>query len=354
MYCWVIRIIVILPIFLLNISDVFSQTPFQDSLAFEVQRSIELTINQDYDAAENLGRQLADRYPAHPIGYLFLAATIQAKMMDFETTVWENEFFTLLDSTRLRAKKYLKKYPQNAWAHFYLGSTDAYRGFYESKQNRYFAAYRYVIRGISNLKAAVKLNPEIYDAYLGLGSYMFWRSQKIKSLTWLPFLSDEREVGLELILKSIENGRLTRFAGINGLVWIYLEQKKYDQALYWARIGENAFPNSRYFHWCLAETFFRQNEFDSALEYYNKLLSSLNQESFNNHYNEIVCHLKIAEVYFKTHQYQLVLVHCLSAEKLVLTPLIRYRARKKLSRLLELKTLCQQHLLQTNLFDPTN
>jgi hypothetical protein len=339
---------------ILNSPEIFPQTPFRDSLAVAVQRSIELTINQEYPAAENIGRQLASQYPSHPIGYLFLAATIQSKMMDFETTVWENEFFAFLDSTRSRAQKYSKNHPEDAWAYFYLGSTDVYRGFYESKQNRYFAAYHYVVRGIDQLKNAVELNPEIYDAYLGLGSYLFWRSEKTKSLAWLPFISDEREAGLQLILKSIENGQLTRFAGINGLVWIYLEQKNYEQALHWAQIGAAAFPNSRYFHWCLAETFFRKQDFATAVEYYGKILISLNRETFNNHYNEIVCHQKIAQAYLETRQYQLALVHCLAVEKIELTPQIRHRARNKLARLEEIKKSCQPQFLQTNLIDALN
>lgn len=339
---------------LIKIPAVIAQTPFQDSLLIQVERSIEYTIIQDYTAAEKLGRQLVKQYPTHPIGCLFLAATFQSKMMDFETKIWENDFFSALDSARFRARNYLKQHPKDGWTHFYIGSADVYRGFYESKLKNYFAAYRYVTRGIGHLEKAVKLNPEIYDAYLGLGSYKFWRSEKTKSLAWLPFISDEREVGLELIMKSVEKGKLTRFAAINGLVWIYLEQKKYDTALHWAKIGEAAFPDSRYFHWCLAETYFRKQQFTPAIEYYSKILSSLNQETFNNHYNEIVCHRKIAEAHFELERYQLALVHCLAAEKLELTPQIRYRARDKLARLQEIKQLCHQQFLQTNLLTPAN
>lgn len=339
---------------LLNPPQIFSQSPFQDSLAVLVQRSIEWTINQDYPAAETLGHQLARQYPAHPIGYLFLAATIQSKMMDFETSLWKKEFLSCLDSTRARARKNLQINPNDAWAHFYLGSAEVYHGFFESKQNHLFSAYHFVVRGIDELKIAVERDPEIYDAYLGLGSFLFWRSEKTKSLAWLPFIRDEREAGLQLIIKSIEHGPLTRFAGINGLVWIYLEQKKYDAALHWARIGEAAFPNSRYFHWCLAETFFRKQDFPAAIEYFSKILVSLKRESFNNHYNEIVCHQKISQAYLETGQQQLALVHCLAVEKIELTAEIRQRAQSKLARLQEIKKQCQPQFVQTSLLDASN
>jgi len=339
---------------LLNSPEVFPQSPFQDSLAVSVQRSIEWTINQNYPAAEALGHQLTRQYPAHPIGYLFVAATIQSKMMDFETTLWEKEFLTCLDSTRARARKNLHTNPNDAWAHFYLGSAEVYHGFYESKQNHLFSAYPFVARGIDELKIAVQLDPEIYDAYLGLGSYLFWRSEKTKSLAWLPFIKDERAAGLQLILKSIKHGQLTRFAGINGLVWIYLEQQKFDEALHWARIGEATFPNSRYFYWCLAETFFRKQDFPAAIDYFSKILVSLKRESFNNHYNEIVCHQKIAQAYLEIGQQQLALVHCLAVEKIELTPEIRHRAKNKLVRLQEIKKHCQPQFVQTSLLDASN
>ena len=51
-----------------------------------IRHGIELTIWQDYPAAENQFRELIKLSPDHPAGYLYTAAVIQAWMMDFETS----------------------------------------------------------------------------------------------------------------------------------------------------------------------------------------------------------------------------------------------------------------------------
>lgn len=330
----------------LSFLHVFAQTPHQNSLDSLIEISVQLTVQQKYDSAMIAGKQIIARDKTHPIGYLFVAVTLQSKMMDFETTQWEKTFLTHLKQARQAAETVLDKEPRNAWALFYLGSAYSYQAFYSSKQNHYMAAFRDAARGISALRKAVDIDSTLYDAYLGLGSYLFWRSQKTKSLTWLPFIKDERKKGIELIELSIQKGAYSRYAGINALVWIYIELKDYENALKWAKIGEQAFPGSRYFAWCLAESCYRRKDYQNAVGYYQWLLDSLSAESFNNHYNEIVCLTKLADSYYSLNQFRKALMYCYVAERLILSPDIKKRASKKFSQLNEIKLKCEKQLQQ--------
>ncbi len=307
-------------------------------------RSVEFTIQQNYEKAEATGLEIIQRYPAHPLGYLFMAATLQSKMLDYETDFFKDKFFHYLDNADRLAKQAIQVDPDNPMNHFYAGSTCCYRAFYAGKQNQILQAYWQVSNGIQALEQAVKLDSTIYDAYLGIGSYLFWKSQKMQFLNWLPLIKDDRAQGIRLIQKTIQNSKYSGFAAINALAWIYIELKQYDKAIATAITGENAFPKSRYFKWCLAEAHFRNKNYESAIRYFQILLNSITNENFNNHYNEVVCHQKLAESYFHLTQYDKALFHCQKIETIKPDRDVHERLKKRLDKIARLKGECQLHL----------
>ncbi|MCI0512308.1 tetratricopeptide repeat protein [candidate division KSB1 bacterium] len=309
-----------------------------------LQLSIHYTIAQDYHTAERLGAQMVQQYPQHPAGYLFFAATLQAKMMDFETTQGETAFFANLDSTVRLAELQLRGQPRAAWAHFYLGSAFCYRAFYEGKRENYFTAYRLVTRGMTALRQALALDSTLADVDLGLGSFLFWKSQKMRRLTWLPFIEDERELGIALIQRSLEKGRFSRYAAMNSLAWIYIELQRYSEAIDLAQMGLQDYPSSRYFLWILAEASFRQGDFHAARAAYQKIVQSVVAAEFNNHYNEVIGHYKLAECDYRTGAFTSALAHCEAVENLKFAPPIRARLETKLKQLAHLKQRCQLRL----------
>ncbi len=309
-----------------------------------LRRSVEFTIQQNYEKAEATGLEIIQRYPAHPLGHLFMAATLQSKMLDYETDIFRDKFFNYLDKAEQLAKQAIRRDPENPMNHFYSGSTYCYRAFYAGKQNQILQAYWQVSSGIEALEKAVKLDSAIYDAYLGIGSYLFWKSQKIQFLNWLPLIKDERANGIALIEKTIANGKYSRFAAINALAWIYIELKQYDKAIEIAMAGEKAFPQSRYFQWCLAEACFRGKNYTQSIHYFKAILNSIAGEKFNNHYNEVVCHQKLAECYFNLTQFDNALLHCQNIETIRPDSDIQERLKKRLEKVARLKDECQSLL----------
>lgn len=327
----------------------FAQSQLPNLLDSLLLRSVEFTIQQNYEQAELIGIDIIKLYPEHPLGYLFMAATLQSKMLDYETDLFKDKFFNYLDQAENLAEKAIKHDPDNPMNHFYSGSTHCYRAFYAGKQNQILQAYWHVSNGIQALEQATRLDSTIYDAYLGIGSYLFWKSQKMQFLNWLPLIKDERTKGIDLIQKTIAKGKYSQFAAINALAWIYIELKQYDKAIELATTGEKCFPQSRYFKWCLAEAFFRSKNYTQAINYFHTILSSIADEKFNNHYNEVVCHQKLAESYFNLVQYDMALFHCQKIDLIHLDNDVQKRLKKKLEKVARLKNECLLHVKFTPL-----
>ena len=264
---------------------------------------IEQSIQQNYFIAEKTFATLIESDKNNPQGYFFLAAVLQSKMMDYETDIWEEKFISLLDKTEIYANKILNKNDKDIWAYFYLGSAFSYRAFYEGRNKDYISSIKYAMSGISSLNKIIEINPQFYDAYFGIGSYKYWRSKATRYINWLPLLSDERDQGIEMVKQAALKGTYTKYAAINQLTWILIDNGKVTDALKWANIGMQKYPNSRFFLWGAAKSHFNLHNYTDALLLYKKILNSILKFDINNHYNEVICYYKIAQCNYNLAKY---------------------------------------------------
>ncbi len=298
---------------------------------------IEQSIQQNYAAAESTFAHLIKKAPEHPRGYFLLAATIQSKSMDFETDKWENDFIILLSKTENAARNMLQKDNKDVWAHFYLGSALSYRAFHDGKKRKYVSAFKRGLAGISELNDVIKIDSTMYDAYLGIGSYKYWRSKFTRYIDWLPLIKDERELGIEMVKLAAEKGTYTKYAAINALVWISIDHGNVSEALQWALKGLNKYPNSRFFLWGVAKTYFNLQQYENAIKYYQFILNTVQQEELNNHYNEIICYYKLAQCHFNLEQYDITASYLRKTRTIKLDPKIKTRLKEIYTKLEELQ-----------------
>jgi tetratricopeptide (TPR) repeat protein len=326
-------------IFIVTSSElIFGQNARSSKTDSLIQQGIEYSIVHDYDKAEAIFQKIIKDNPEHPVGYFFMAATIQSKMMDFETENWEQDFFENIEITiRLAKERQGMQVEANSSFMFYRGSALCYLAFYESRKGQYLDAVRHGLAGISILKKVVVMNPEFYDAYFGIGSYKYWRSQVTKYLNWLPILADEREEGIKLVQQAVENGQFTRFAAMNELIWILMDRNRPEDAYYWAMQGITKFPQSRFFLWGMAKSAYALGKYSEAINYYQQLLFSITSESLNNHYNEFICRVHLAQSFEKLERYNEANEQINILESLTLSPDIESKLKKQRKQLAHLK-----------------
>ena len=169
-----------------------------------IQYAIELSIQHKYPLAEEILQNIIKNSPGHPEGYFFMAATIQSKMMDFETDIWDDDFFNYIKLTIKLADEKLKQ-PEltDNNIQYYKGSARCYLAFFEGRKGKYLSAIRHIYSGISILKKVINIDPSLTDAYFGIGSYNYWRSRVTRFINWLPLISDKRESGILMVKKAI-------------------------------------------------------------------------------------------------------------------------------------------------------
>lgn len=267
-----------------------------------LQRAVALTVTQQYAEALALTDSVIGLAPKEPVGFLFRAAVLQSRMLDYETFEDEKIFFKATGACRKLAQDKVARRPQDAWAQFFLGSALGYEAFFLGKEQKYLEALHAGWQCLQHLEAALRRDPQLYDAYLGIGTYKYYRSKLSKNFSWLPFIEDERELGISMIRQAAAKGRYSRYAAINGLCWILLAENRPEEAAALVDSVLAFFPTSRFFLWGAAEAAYRLERYEEAGNHYTQILHSLQEEQRLTPYLEIATRTRLAKVYLAANK----------------------------------------------------
>lgn len=262
-----------------------------------IKLGIRLSIEQSYTDAEAIFVAMKHRTPTDPAGYFFQAAVLQTRMMDAERYDQEKRFLGLVDSTIYFARKQLSKDKHDAWAYFFLGGGYGYLAFYQAKQKKYWTAFQNAKMSVGALERAVKIDSTLYDAYLGIGSYKYYRSKLSRHISWLPFVKDERAEGIAMIKLAMAKSRYSRYSAVNGISWIFIDEERYDEGLQLVESVLADFPDSRVFLWCAAKINKKMQRWRKAAEYYERILQSFEAQGILSPYNELTCRKNLSMLY---------------------------------------------------------
>lgn len=305
-----------------------------------IQIGIRLTIEHSYDKAEAIFSKIEKEMPQSPAGYFFHAASLQSKMMDYEIYDEESEFLSLIDKSVKLSQEHLKRQPKDAWAYFFIGAGYAYLAFYQAKQDKLLKAFQHGLRSVGALERALKLDSTLYDVYLGLGTYKYYRSKLSRYFSWLPFVKDERAAGIEMIKMAIQKSKYSRYAALNGYCWISIAEGNLTEAWRLVNSALREFPESRVFLWCAAEIAEKLNRWDEALGFYMKILNSLKNQEALSPYNEFVCRRHMAQVYVQLMDYPKAEEECNKTNTIQMDQKTRKRLGNKVKNF---QKFCSEH-----------
>lgn len=255
-----------------------------------VVSGIDCILKQEYNRADSIFNVVSNRYPDHPAGYLYRAAVMQAYNIDFDVPIEQEEFDSLLIMGKNAAKKF-----SLPWSGYFLGTADGYDAYERVDRGDWFGGVRKGMSSASKFEEIIENDSSFYDAYVGIGTYYYWRSRKTEFIRWLPFIKDDRALGIRMLIIGAERSEYNQFAAISALISIYLDAEKYKQAEAWSKRGLNFYPENRVFLWGLATALDRQNRSAEAVSAYSNLLEKIMSAHAPHPYNEIVCRLNLVK-----------------------------------------------------------
>lgn len=269
-----------------------------------IEQGLETLYQGDYDSALVIFDSFIRDHPQNPAGYFFKAGLYQTRMSTFESDFWYKYYQNATDSAVMLCERVLKDDPVDAWAYFIKGGSYSYMAAWDARQGKYLAAFKNGMKAVSDFKRAREIDPALYDAYIGIGSYHYFRTKATSFLKWLPFIGDDRDKGIAEINIAIEKGRYSRVMGQNALLWIYTDYGRDKKALELGGLLERQYPNNPFFHWAVPEILWRQKRWKEAEREYSKLFNLLEKQTALNNYNKVIVSYKLSKCMLENRKYQ--------------------------------------------------
>ncbi len=293
--------------FFLSQSFTFPQVYPDHQIDSTLKAGINSIILQKYSQAEETFNYLIKKNPELPLGKIYLAAVYIARAYDYKEEYDESKIDSLLEEARGQSQILLKKDQNNIWNKYFLALAYGYSAYFKSLTANWFVSINNGIDAINEFEEIITQDKSFYEAQIAIGTFKYWKSKKTEFLNWFPGYVDEKEEAIDILETAISHSTYNMYLAINSLIWIYIDQQKYQQAIEIADSALDKFPGSRFFMWGLARAYEGINP-EKSVEVYNNILASL--PSDKNHFNEIILKHLMAQQYIKMGKNQEALSLC--------------------------------------------
>ena len=260
-------------------------------------KGIDFAGQQKYSQARTVFDEVVRRIPDHPAGYLNKVILLEVMSLDFETPVPQPEFDRLIEKSEQLAEHMLERNPKSPEALYHLGMTHSYVAYYKFRDGEnWVSGLKHGLDANSSLVDCLEADPKAHDAMTGVGTYKYWKSRKMSFLTWSPLVDDDREEGIAILKKAEAHAVYTGAQASNSLIWIYIEEERYNDAIRVAQSVLKRFPMNRLFLWGLASAAEKKFDWRLAREAYQRIVQSLDGEVLERRYIEVQARAKLARM----------------------------------------------------------
>jgi len=283
----------------------FFFTNFNTRLDYSIFEALNLVYQDDYVFAEQIFDSLITKYPKTPISYVLKAGLLDAYMLDHSTNEWEPDFYRTIEKGIGVGKKSLKEArtrEDSGWSYFSLASLYGYRAVRKGRHKSYLKALSDAYKAISYYKKTLRIYPELYDAYLGLGTFHFALSVLPRFVKWFIAPGDYREKALKEIKLAADSAKYTRIPARDEYAWVLAFLKPSRKAVRIAKSVVDSYPNSRSFMWTLAFTYRRRGHWWEVERVFKKLVPMTLKDQREYYYSLTILYYNLAKAkYFNAH-----------------------------------------------------
>ncbi len=236
----------------------------------EYDESAALVLMSRYKEAEVVFDRFIANHPDEPAGYLLKATVVRYVAMDYEDGSRERETETLLKRAEKLAEKRLKSGERGIWARYMYHSARSLLGMRSIAGGNLLSGLSLSRSGAGGLKKLAESQPEFADAFLGAGSYRFWKSESMGPARSLPLVGDERVRGIDEVKTAVERGKLAGPLANTVLLEMLIAFDAEAAAELGGRLVQN-YPECRLFAWQYGEALKKLKRFDDARNVFERL-----------------------------------------------------------------------------------
>jgi tetratricopeptide (TPR) repeat protein len=168
------------------------------------------------------------------------------------------------------ADRYMEKAPKkNDWYYTLLGATWGIQGIYFLRRDEYASGAYYGVKGLYYMQTAEQMNEKNYEARLGIGLYLYYRSAYSRFIP-IPWL-DQRAEGIKMVKEAGEHRPYLSEVSKIALFYIYNNEKDYDTAFKYIHELIGVRPDFPIFYHFAGRALMNKGDFQDAEGYYLRM-----------------------------------------------------------------------------------
>jgi tetratricopeptide (TPR) repeat protein len=273
------------------LSDLKGQTPvLVNDKDFQVaaRAAIDSLYNQNPAAVADLMKPWSDRYPEHPVWYLWEAMeTWWVVLIDLYDESRDDLLFEKMEQANEAAERLLREAPGHADAHIVQAVANGYVARQNANRERWLRSVRTARNAYQSHIELEKSAPDLKDNLFAKGLKKYYSAYLpeaytiVRAVSWLLPDGDKAE-GLELLELTSRDAIFARPEATYFLGLILLNyEADYERAMNQFYTLVNAYPNNSYYRRLLVRALFQQGQYDSALAEAEKALEHWNSNGFS-------------------------------------------------------------------------
>lgn len=249
-----------------------SVTPEMDKI---LREGIDAIYKMDFEAADAAMAKGIALDPAYPHPYLGRAANDLIRFAygseEADPSLIKTFQVKTADAIKI-SETYLKAHPKDPDVLFVLGSAHGILGRLAIVQRHWLKAFGHGRASMKSIRLAAKLDPELYDAQLGLGMFDYYVATIPKFAGWLAkiMLGGDRARGIKGVRIAAEKGDYAKTAAQLILVEICIEDpfdaRNPTEALRLMREVHARYPESAMLDAAFVVALYEDKQYDEAMK----------------------------------------------------------------------------------------
>jgi len=248
-----------------------SITPEMDK---HILGGLDAIYRMNFDEAESESQKVVDLNPEHPYGHFGLASALWTRYV-YETEQTDQSLIVPIEKKMAQviklSERWLKKYPKDADVLMVQGSAYGLSARLLCMRHEWLKAYWHGRKAVHITRDAVKADPTLYDAYLGLGMYDYYTDlyHRVVGVLAKVVLGGNRQRGIDYLKLVAEKGRYSKIAAQLLLVEIYNQDPfgAYNpaEALKIMKEIRARYPSSAMLHAAQLVSFYEAKSYDEVI-----------------------------------------------------------------------------------------
>lgn len=185
-------------------------------------------LKREYFSARALCLQMERDFPGDPSGATGEMVLYQVMMLENDDYEFDAEFSSAARKAEADSLKFFDAGSLNDWSYTLLGAAWGVQGIYYLRRDEYWDGLTCGARGLYYMQTAADRNPNNWEARMGIGLFLYYRSA-YASLLHLPWF-DQRKRGIAEVEMAGQKRKYLNEVSRIALYYIYMNEKDYDRA----------------------------------------------------------------------------------------------------------------------------